>query len=114
HATDTKAGSSCVRTFAVFQRFSSPSMVFGGKNSNEKTGRRSSRISSIRILKGYARASGFLVARRNDVEIRGELRLPVHSVLHVHRVVLPVGAEQAEEDARPPDGSEAALLRERA
>src|SRR4051812_42348390 len=111
YVTDTKAGSSCFRTCAARHRFSSPSSVFGGKNSNEKTGRRSSRISSIRILKGYARGSGFLV-RQQDVEVRRELRVPVHRVLDVDRVVLPVGAEQPEEDARPAHGSEAALLLE--
>src|SRR5436853_7491219 len=98
---DTKEGSSCFRTCAALHRFCSPSSVFGGKNSNEKTGRRSSRISSMRILEGYARASAFLVGGRHDVEIGGQLRSAADRVLHVHRVVLAVGAEQAEQDAGP-------------
>src|SRR3954470_2025669 len=109
YVTDTNAGSSCLRTWAARHRFSSPSSVFGGKNSNEKTGRRASRISSIRMVRGYARASGFL-AGRHDVEVRRELLATVHDVLDVDRVVLPVGTEKAEEDGGPAHRPEAALL----
>src|SRR4051794_22094232 len=86
-----------------------PSSVFGGKNSNEKTGRRSSRISSIRMREGYARAPVLLLGR-DDVEVGRELRLAVQRVLHVHRVVLAIGAEEAEEDGCPADAAELALL----
>src|SRR3954449_6563244 len=88
-----------------------PSSVFGGKNSNEKTGLRSSRISSIRLREGDARAP-VLLLRRDDVEVGGDLRPAGQRVLHVDRVVLAVGAEQAEEDGRPADAAELALLLE--
>src|SRR3954454_9586811 len=88
-----------------------PSSVFGGKNSNEKTGLRSSRISSIRMREGYARAPVLLLGR-DDVEVGGDLLLPAQRVLHVDRVVLAVGTEQAEEDGRPADAAELALLLE--
>src|SRR3954451_854369 len=60
---------------------------------------------------GYARAPVLLLGR-DDVEVGGELRLAVQRVLHVDRVVLAVGPEQAEEDGRPADGAELALLLE--
>src|SRR4051794_41942813 len=85
-----------------------PSSVFGGKNSNEKTGLRSSRISSIRMPEGYARAPVLLLGR-DDVEIGGELRLAVQRVLHVDRVVLAVGPEQAEEYGGPAGAAGLAL-----
>src|SRR3954468_11827780 len=88
-----------------------PSSVFGGKNSNEKTGFRSSRISSIRMREGYARAPVLLLGR-DDVEVGGDLRPAGQRVLDVDRVVLAVGAEQAEEDAGPADAAELALLLE--
>src|SRR3954451_1083273 len=88
-----------------------PSSVFGGKNSNEKTGLRSSRISSMRMRKGYARAPVLLLGR-HDVEVGGELRVAVQGVLNVDRVVLPVGAEQTQEDGRPADAPELPLLLE--
>src|SRR4051794_41921209 len=88
-----------------------PSSVFGGKNSNEKTGLRSSRISSIRMREGYARAPVLLLGR-DDVEVGGELRLAVQRVLHVDRVVLAVGPEQAEEYGGPADAAEPSLLLE--
>src|SRR4051812_13481412 len=111
YVTDTKDGSSCLNSCAARQRFSMPSSVFGGKNSNEKTGFRSSRISSIRMPEGYARAPVLLLGR-DDVEVGGELRLAVQRVLHVDRVVLAVGAEQAEEYGSPADAAELALLLE--
>src|SRR3954463_12636500 len=89
-----------------------PSSDLGGKNSNEKTGRRSSSISSIRMRKDYAAAPGFLLAGRDDVEVAGQPVLAVQLVLDVHRVVLAVGAEQPQEDARPADPAELALLLE--
>src|SRR3954463_1306847 len=88
-----------------------PSSVFGGENSNEKAGLRSSRISSIRMREGYARAPVLLLGR-DDVEVGGYLRRAGQRVLHVDRVVLAVGAEQAEEDRRPADAAELALLLE--
>src|SRR4051812_18167173 len=111
YVTDTNAGSSCLSSWAARHRFSMPSSVFGGKNSNEKTGRRSSRISSMRMREGYARAPVLLLGR-HDVEVGGDLRLAAERVLHVDRVVLAVGAEQAEEDRRPADAAELALLLE--
>src|SRR5215210_6555391 len=92
YVTDTNAGSSCFSSDAARQRLSMPSSDFGGKNSNEKTGRRSSRISSIRILKGYAAAPSFLLGGRDDVEVDREPLLPALPVLDVDRVVLAVGA----------------------
>src|SRR3954463_10090000 len=89
-----------------------PSSDLGGKNSNEKTGRRSSSISSIRMRKGYAAAPGFLLAGRDDVEVDGQPVLAVQLVRDVPRVVLAVCAEQPEEDARPADPAELALLLE--
>src|SRR3954447_15004592 len=111
YVTDTNDGSSCFSSCAARQRFSMPSSVFGGKNSNEKTGFRASRISSIRMRGGYARAPVLLLGR-DDVEVGGDLLLAVQPVLHVDRVVLSIGAEQPEEDARPADASELALLLE--
>src|SRR4051794_34441692 len=111
YVTDTNDGSSCLSSCAARQRFSMPSSVFGGKNSNEKKGFRSSRISSIRMPEGYARAPVLLLGR-DDVEVGGELRLAVQRVLHIHRVVLAVGAEQTEEYGGPADAAELALLLE--
>ena len=50
--------------------------------------------------------------RRDDVEVDGQPLLAAELVLDVHRVVLAVGAEQAEEDAGPADPAELALLLE--
>src|SRR5215210_4979323 len=88
YVTDTKAGSSCFSSEAARHRFSIPSSDFGGKNSNEKTGLRCSRISSMRMREGYARAPRLLLGRRHDVEVDGQLLPAVQRVLDVHGVVL--------------------------
>src|SRR4051812_27206292 len=87
-----------------------PSSVLGGKNSKEKQGRVSSRISSIRIPKRLRPIALDTFPWLDDVEVRGHPLLAAEAVLHVHRVVLPVGAEQAEEDRRPAADPELALL----
>src|SRR4051794_24283391 len=87
-----------------------PSSVFGGKNSNEKHGRVSSRISSIRIEERLRPIALHTFPWRDDVEVGRDPVLAPDAVLHVDRVVLAVGAEQAEEDRRPAGHAELALL----
>ncbi len=52
YVTDTNAGPSSRSSDRVPRSLSMPSSSFGGKNSNEKHGRRSSSIWSIRMRKG--------------------------------------------------------------
>src|SRR3954471_16160201 len=82
YVTETYAGSSSFRSSSALRRFSSPSGVFGGKNSNEKTGWSSASICSIRIA---------LRVKQLDVEPYRDLAFAVQVVVHVDRVVFPIG-----------------------
>src|SRR5918992_2978374 len=99
---ETKAGRSSWSWPSVRPSVRWPSSVFGGKNSNEKTGRCSSRMRSIRIRERLAGG--------NYLQARGDSLAPAQPVLDVHRVVLAVAAEEAEEDGRPAAHAELLLL----